>query len=167
MRPFIKFTVSLPILGCDSTSALHSQGKVKALKVLDCNPEFFETFKNIGSSLIASTVIEKDFEKFVCILYKQKEVDDVDMARCNIFRLGKYCGSDVPCTKDALNKHIRRVTFQATIWRRSLDPMMNCPDLAEYGWIVDGEGKVSIDWMDLPPAPDGILENLQCACKKE
>ena len=165
IRPFVTFIVSVPILGCDSTSAFHSQGKVKPLKVLDCNPEFFETFKNIGSSLIASTVLEKELEKFVCILYKQKEVDDVDMARYNIFRLGKYGGSDMPCTKDALYKHIRRVTFQATIWRRSLDPMMNCPDIAEHGWIVDEEGKVSIDWMDLPPAPNGILENVQCACK--
>ena len=136
------------------------------MKVLDGNPQFFDTFKNIGSSLIANTVLEKEIEKFVCILYKQKEADDVDMARYNIFRLGKYCGNDMPCTKDALNKHISRVMFQATIWRKSLNPMMNCPDLAEHGWIVDEEGKVSIDWMDLPPAPDGILENVQCACKK-
>ena len=111
-------------------------------------------------------MLKKEVENFVCMLYKQKEVDDVDMARYNLFRLGEYCGSEMPCTKDSLNKHLSRVMFQATIWRRSLNPIMNCPDFAEHGWIVDKEGKVSIDWMDLPPAPDGILENVQCSCKK-
>ena len=116
--------------------------------------------------VIASTVLQKELEKFVCILYKQKEVEDVDTARYNIFRLGKYCGSNMPCTKDAFKKHISRVMFQAAIWRRSLSPIMNFPILVGHGWIIDKEGKVSIDWMDLPPAPDGLLENIQCACKK-
>ena len=72
----------------------------------------------------------------------------------------------MPCTKDALKKHISRVIFRAAIWRRSLNSIMNFPNLVGHGWIIDKEGKVSIDWMDLPPAPDGLLENIQCACKK-
>eukprot|EP00794_Sanderia_malayensis_P021259 gene21259-23333_t len=72
----------------------------------------------------------------------------------------------MPCTKDALTKHISRVMYQAVTWRRPLNAMINCPGIGEHGWIVDKEGKVAIDWMDLPPAADSILENVQCACKK-
>ena len=77
-----------------------------------------------------------------------------------------YCGSNIPRTKDALKTHISRVMFQAAIWRRSLSPIMDFPNLVGHGWIIDKEGKVSIDWMDWPPAPDGLLENIQYACKK-
>ena len=34
------------------------------------------------------------------------------------------------------------------------------------GWLVDENGNLSINWMDSPPAPDGILENIECSCKK-
>lgn len=32
------------------------------------------------------------------------------------------------------------------------------PDIINHGWVVVNN-IVSIQWMDLPPAPDGILEN--------
>eukprot|EP00794_Sanderia_malayensis_P001844 gene1844-2077_t len=152
--------------GCDSTSAFFSKGKIKNLKVLDDNPVFVNTFKRVGSAFTASSLLVKEIEKFVCLLYGQKQVDDVDLARYNLFRLGKYCSSDMPCTKDSLKKHIGRAMYQAAIWRRCLSPVVNCPDISEHGWLLDDAGGVSIDWMDLPPAPDGILENVQCSCKK-
>ncbi|KAJ8048480.1 hypothetical protein HOLleu_00812 [Holothuria leucospilota] len=34
-----------------------------------------------------------------------------------------------------------------------------------YGWVMS-ENELSIDWMDLPPAPSSILEYVQCSCKK-
>jgi hypothetical protein len=48
-----------------------------------------------------------------CLLYQQKQVDDVNVARYNIFRLGKYCERDMPCTKDVLRKHLNRVVYQS------------------------------------------------------
>ena len=132
---------------------------------MEKNPEFLNAFQSIGSCFALNQVVEKEIEKFVCLMYQQKEVDDVNVARYNIFRLGKYCQRDMPCTKDVLRKHLNRVTYQAAIWKRALDPIVNAPYIAKHGWLVDNDGNVSIDWMDLPPAPDGILENVQCACK--
>ena len=103
---------------------------------MEKNPEFLNAFQSIGSCFASNQVVEKEIEKFVCLMYQQKEVDDVNVARYNIFQLGKY-----------------------------LDPIVNAPYIAKHGWLVDNDGNVSIDWMDLPPAPDGILENVQCACK--
>ena len=132
---------------------------------MEKNPEFLNAFQSIGSCFASNQVVEKEIEKFVCLMYQQKEVDDVNVARYNIFRLGKYCQRDMPCTKDVLRKHLNRVTYQAAIWKRALDLIVNAPYIAKHGWLVDNDGNVSIDWMDLPPAPDGILENVQCACK--
>jgi hypothetical protein len=38
------------------------------------------------------------------------------------------------------------------------------PDITNHGWAV-ANNMVSIVWMDLPPAPDGVLENVHCGCK--
>ena len=54
-------------------------------------------------------------------------------------------------------------SLRSTIWRRVYQSI-GAPDLSNYGWRVYNEA-VSIVWMDSPPAPDGILENVECACK--
>ena len=72
----------------------------------------------------------------------------------------------MPCTKDALNKHIQPSAYQAAIWQNALNAMVDCPNIINHEWLVDDNGNVSINWMDLPPAPDGILENIECSCKK-
>ena len=70
------------------------------------------------------------------------------------------------CTRDTLVKHIQRAVYHAAIWQKALNAMIECPHIANYGWLVDEDGNVSINWMDLRPAPDGILENIECYCKK-
>ena len=72
----------------------------------------------------------------------------------------------MPCTKDASEKHIQRLAYQAAIWQNALNAIIECPNITNHGWLVDDKGNVSINWMDLPPAPDGILENIECSCKK-
>ena len=125
------------------------------MKILDKDPELLNAFRSIGTCCASNDVVEKEIEKFV----------DVNIAHYNIFRLGKYCKRDMPCTKDILRKHLNRVTYQAAIWKRALNPIVNTPNIAEHGWLVHSNGNVSIDWMDSAPAPDGILENVQCAYK--
>lgn len=81
-------------LDCDSSSLFQYKGKglkKSILKVLDKNPEFLHVFQAIGSTFIPNSVLEKEIERFVCLLYHQRQVDDVSVARCNLFRLGKYC----------------------------------------------------------------------------
>jgi hypothetical protein len=41
------------------------------------------------------------------------------------------------------------------------------PEMTNHGWLVKKRnGCEKLDWMDLLPAPDGILENVDCACRK-
>ena len=69
----------------------------------------------------------------------------------------------MPCTLDVLKKHLQRVFYQSAIWRRSLCSDISAPPMHGHGWIVK-ENDISIDWMDLPPAPDGVHENVNCGC---
>ena len=156
----------LLFLGCDSTSAFHGKGKIASLKVLDDCPDLYESFANFGSSFTPSVALVNALELFVCRLYKQQTSTKADEARFNIFSLGKYGADQMPCTKDALNKHIQGSVFQAAIWQNALSAMINCANITNHGWLVDDNESVSINWMDLPPAPDGILENVECSCKK-
>ena len=152
--------------GCDSTSAFHGKGKVTSLKVLDDFPDLYESFANFGSSFTPNSSLINALELFVCRLYKQQASNKVDEARFTIFSLGKYGADQMPCTKDALDKHIQRSVYQAAIWQNALSAIVDCPNITNHGWLVDNNGNVSINWMDLPPAPDGILENIECSCKK-
>eukprot|EP00794_Sanderia_malayensis_P000765 gene765-55_t len=55
-------------------------------------------------------------------------------------------------------------TSMACIWKRALEQVIEAPDINEYGWsVVDGQ--VGIVWMTIPPAPEGILENVNCGCQ--
>lgn len=62
----------------------------------------------------------------------------------------------MPCTKDALLQHLSRANYQAAIWRKALQPFIMAPDITNHGWAV-ANNMVSIVWMGLPPAPDGVL----------
>ncbi len=43
---------------------------------------------------------------------------------------------------------------------------MNLPSFSQYGWSVDSDGNVLCNWMNLPPAPDSVLEFISCKCTK-
>ena len=151
--------------GCDSTSSFHGKGKVTSLKALDDCPDLYESFARFGCCFTPDSALVNALEVFVCHLYKQLTMDRVDEARFKIFSLRKYA-DQMPFTKDALNKHIQRSVYQAAIWKNALNATVECPNITNHGWLVDDKGNVSIDWMDLPPAPDGILQNIECSCKK-
>ena len=54
-------------------------------------------------------------EKFTCRLYGQLAVDDVNLARYNIFSIGQFGEDTMPCTKDVLAQHTKRAAYQACI----------------------------------------------------
>ncbi len=72
----------------------------------------------------------------------------------------------MPCTKDALDKHIQRSVYQAAIWQNALSAIVDCPNITNHGWLVDNNGNVSINWMDLPPAPEASWKILNVLAKK-
>ena len=72
----------------------------------------------------------------------------------------------LPPTKDALRKHVARACYQAAIWRRALVCNPDTPSPHLHGWILR-ENQLYIDWMEQPPAPQGILELVSCGCKSD
>ena len=81
-----------------------------------------------------------------------------------LFSIGQYAENTMPCTKDVLLQHTNRASYQCRIWKSALQPVMSPPSISEFGWEVN-DGQVSIRWMTMLLAPDGILENVNCGCK--
>ncbi len=150
--------------GCDSTSAFYGKGKSKPWKILENFPDFMAVFSSIGSTY---SVSEEEFamvEKFTWHIYGQTNVDKVDTARYCIFRLGQFGEDTMPCTQNVLRQHLNCTSYQACIWKRALQQVIAAPNINECGWsVVDDH--IEIVWMTIPPAPEGILENVNCGCQ--
>ncbi len=68
-------------------------------------------------------------------------------------------------TRDALLCHCKRVSYVTAMVKSALDGNFVMPSPNGHGWkIVDG--KVCIEWMLLPAAPDQVLLLIACNCKK-
>eukprot|EP00112_Aurelia_sp_Birch-Aquarium-sp1_P020752 Seg542.2 transcript_id=Seg542.2/GoldUCD/mRNA.D3Y31 product="hypothetical protein" protein_id=Seg542.2/GoldUCD/D3Y31 len=150
--------------GCDSTSAFYGKGKTKAFTLLENKPDFVSMFKQLGRSYQVESELFAQLEKYVCHLYNQPTVDEVDFARYNQFKLGQFGEDSMPCTRNVLRQHVKRVVFQARIWWLALEPITATPSITDFGWSVV-DGNVNVVWMTLPPAPEGVLENVSCGCK--
>jgi hypothetical protein len=86
------------------------------------------------------------------------------VCRFALFKQGKCSDDQLPPTCDSLLQYIRRANYQAAIWLQSLDAEMAIPPIDENGWrLYDGE--LHIVWMTTPPAPDSLLECINCGCK--
>jgi hypothetical protein len=83
-----------------------------------------------------------------------------------MFKGGKYDEELLPPNQDSLNNHIRRANYQCYIWRHAVQPILRLPNFCDHGWKLDEEGNVTINWTSLAPAPDSILEFVNCKCKK-
>ncbi|KAJ8050300.1 hypothetical protein HOLleu_03446 [Holothuria leucospilota] len=90
---------------------------------------------------------------------------DVNQARLHLFKLDVRSETGMPPNQDALQKHILRANYQAAIHKACMEQYPEIPPPVNHGWkLVDNN--LVIDWMDRPPAPDSILEFVQCGCKK-
>ena len=67
------------------------------------------------------------------------------------------------CRLVKLNKHIQRANYQASIWKTSPDAYSDIPSPVGHGWFIDGSD-ITIDWIDVLPAPLAVLELLSCRC---
>ena len=105
-------------------------------------------------------------ERFICALYGPPEHSSVNDLRYDMFCLKAAQCSQLPPTKDALQKHVLRANYQAAIWHRALCAMPEIPDPMDgHGWI-EKDGEVCIDWMNQLPAPLELLEMVSCGCQR-
>ena len=154
--------------GCDSVSSFSGRGKLTALKLLQNNVNFQDTFKQLGQDWPLSGELLANLQIFTCRLYAaHTDITEVNEMRYQLFRLknGNVDSSQLPPCKDCLKLHAVRANYQAAIWRRSLisKPWIQNP-VDSTGWMLDEEGQLTINWMAGPMAPDAVLEFLSCKC---
>ncbi|MES9883628.1 MAG: hypothetical protein ABW185_22465 [Sedimenticola sp.] len=148
--------------GCDTNGAFAGKGKQRAFDLVVTKPDMCEAMKSIGCSVPVSETTLQAAQTFVCSLYG-KPGEDVDELRYQMF-CGKGSAShQLPPCSDALRKHTKRANYQALVWRRSLEATPNLPSPDGHGWKVTAD-EITVDWMDLQPAPKAVLELIKCGC---
>ncbi len=119
-------------------SFFYGKGKKMTWDTLKCNRGYVETFKTLGE-------LVEQFNRFVCLMYGNKILENVNECRFALFKLGK-CSDDLLLpTSDSLLQHIRRANYQTAIWLRCLDAQMEIPPPNGNGWHSH-EGQLEIVW---------------------
>ena len=130
-------------------------------------------FSQLGKHWNLTDRLFADLEKFTCKLYGSNSArGDVNELRYEIIcaKEGEVESHLLPPCRDSLLKHVRRANYQAGLWRRCLRQYPEEPDAWLHGWEEVGEpGKryLDIDWNDLKPTPDAVLELLSSSCPKQ
>lgn len=83
----------------------------------------------------------------------------------NMFRFQRKLEITMPPNQDALSEHIKRANYQAGVYKRSLHANPDIPSPDCHGWKIENG---DLDWMNLLPAPDSLMDLINCSakCKK-
>ena len=122
-----------------------------------CNREYFNSFRSLGNAFPPSEELVLQLNRFVCLLYRDKNSENVNKCRFSLFKSGKYLDDQLPPTCDSFLQHIRRANYQAAIWLNCLQPHITIPPSSENGWQII-EGQLQVVWMTIPPALDSLLK---------
>ncbi|KAL8572752.1 hypothetical protein ACOMHN_030334 [Nucella lapillus] len=68
-------------------------------------------------------------------------------------------------TRDSLKLHAQRANYQATLWRKCLQPTINAPSPTHHGWKLKDQGLI-VQWSSLPSAPSTLSQLVKCSCQK-
>ena len=120
----------------------------------------------MGATFAPSAELRSGLYGSVCHWYGFQECCDINSVRYKMFKGGKYEEESLPPNQDSLDQHINRANYQCYIWRHVNHPVQSLPSFCDYGWKIDNQGDVSVDWMTLSPAPDSVLEFVNCKCTK-
>ena len=128
--------------------------------------EHANTFANLGVCIPSPEELIDELVKYVCHLYGYENESDVNLVRYHAFKSGKFEEELLPPNTDSLRMHINCAAYQCHIWRNATLPDFNTRSFTEHGWVIDKDGVVYVKWMNLPPAPESILELVNCKCTK-
>ena len=109
-------------------------------------------------------------EVFVCSLYSQLKLSDVNKARYEMF-CSKGCStSQQPPCHDVLHLHIKHANYQAAVWSSALCGHPALPSPHGHGWIINysaakQDPNRSIVWIKQLPALQQLLELISHSCK--
>ena len=147
-----------PFTGCDTVSAFEGRGKLGALKLHKESETYKKAFKHLGEEWKVSTNLFDKLQEFVCRMYTST-VSDVNELHHHLScsKRGQV-DTSLPPRKDCLYMHILRANYQAAIWRCCLASKPVLPDLNGFGWTIDVDGSISIEWVHGSPAPEAVLQ---------
>ncbi|KAJ8926347.1 hypothetical protein NQ314_021293, partial [Rhamnusium bicolor] len=101
---------------------------------------------------------------FVLRLYtSNEEISSVNNLR-GILAASKTL-EKLPPTEYSLKQHCLRAHYQTIIWLNALNPVINPPNVLEYGWQLIS-GKLVPLFQTLPPFPHDLTILSSCGCKK-
>lgn len=152
------------LTGCDTTSAFHGKGKLRAFELICSNNKFRDAMADLGSTFRCSDETMRILEEFVCSLYAVKGTS-VNEVRYKLFCSKSLSEQRLPPTEDALSLHVARACYQSAIHRRATQQFIEAPSPDGHGWVID-DGELRIKWMSKTPAPPELMARVHCGCKK-
>ena len=119
---------------------------------------------SLGERVPASDEDLNKIEQFVCPLYNDLRCNSVNELRYKLFCKSKNQQShQLPPTKAALKNHLRRVNYQAFLWKHALETQMNQAPDGHGRQLKDGQ--LEIYWTNKTLAPGSLMELVSCGCK--
>lgn len=152
--------------GSDSTSSFKFKGKRSCCTLMHEVPSLMEQFATVvDTPFQTSPRLKEVATNFVCRLYSNEsnEDNDVDLVRMRLFSQKTRDVERVPPTSDALDQHLRRSVFQASIWATAHMSMMPVNNPTNHGWKEE-DGKLLPIWTTLPLAKDVFHLDVKCTC---
>ena len=152
--------------GSDSTSSFKFKGKRYCCKLMQEVPSLMEEFATIvDTPFQTSPRLKEVAARFVCRLYSNESEDysDVDLVRMRVFSQKTRDVERIPPTSDALEQHLKRSVFQASIWATAHMSMMPDNNPTCHGWKEE-DGKLLPIWTLLPLAKDILNVDVKCTC---
>ena len=105
--------------------------------------------------------------RFVVLLYDKTSTGSEvnNMVRFDLFARKGRDVNNIPQTKGALLQHARRAAYQAGhCWSQTIEPQIELPRPAGWGWVGTDGGKWGVVWSNLPEASKVCRELLRNIC---
>jgi hypothetical protein len=148
--------------GCDTTSALVNQGKMKFINVLRKNPDLNEIIQVFKNPNVDPEIIAKAGER-VLELYSYSNVKSKKSMSLNNYRYAcfttsafksKFNIASLPPTEAAARQHSFRTYHQVQQWYR------NQQNAEQWGWKRNKNGLIPVTTLE-PSAPESLLKPMQ------
>lgn len=151
--------------GCDTTSALFNQGKVKFLTILKKHKNLQEVIQVFQDSNAEADTIADAGERFLLALYGANHEDNISLDayryQCFVRSLtkSKFNIASLPPTVAAARQHSFRTYYQVQQWQGVKE------NVEKWGWKQGKTGLTPVTTLK-DPAPEKLLKFISCKCKK-
>lgn len=151
------------LTGCDYNPAFFRKGKKKPFTILESSEKYQRAFVGLGNlNASNSKQVFATIEEFVCRLYNERKVNDVDETRLTIFtktykaddvheffkrRAKNFDASAFPPCRSELRQHILRASYITNIWRNAHLPQPTNLLPTKNGW-KEIDGKLDFVWFE-------------------